>query len=764
MKKFLIFVLAALCTLCLAGAVACQKTVKLDAPVISLDENVVSWNEVANADSYDVHVGTETVNVTETSYTVTETAAGSYEIYVIAKSSDANYTDSDSSNSVTYTVEEEVETVVLSSITIAVEPTKLVYYLDERADGLDLTGLAVNARYSDRTSSKITVTAENIGSVDLTTAGEKTVTVSYTEDGITKTADFTVTVRERTYADLDEYETYVTPWSADAQSYKISDGTVTAAVDMQGNALQLVGTDGVSAAAFPASGDKLVKITDGEGNQSFVKVVAAIYVSTTADFAAIASNLSGYYILQNDLFFDDNDANAVMIGTAPLEEVQEGEDITYAYDEAGTARGGVPFLGTFDGNGYTIYNYTLAYADAAYNSSAYYLAMFGYVGEGATVCNFTLRNSSVTAGKHGAFIAAVNLGTVRNVVIDDDCTLFSTYTGAGAISAYNGGTIENAVCYVPSAGSNYGSIALTEASASGAAAVNYYNSPAANLAETLGDGWFHIDGVGTVYGNESYKKVLSFDDTMYAGQSAQLRIYSLSEIDITLAAWGLTYTGEEPFTVTFGGVENNVYTYAVTFAEGTDTSVSSFNLGVGLGGGRFIKIISVTVGAPYITAADAVSESLQVVEGTQINLENVQITLTYSDRSETTVAAIRAEGFDGAGEIGSAQSVKFYYGEGENEFVTISVTIIQKEISSLSVSGSYKTEYTVGETLDLSNLTLNISYNNNTRESIPVTAEMIDESSYDMNTASSYEVTVTYGGNTCTFRITVTAAEVRSLR
>ena len=76
----------------------------------------------------------------------------------------------------------------LSEIEISHEPTKTVY---ETGDELDLTGLVINAIYSDETKEEIT--NYSISNVDMSTAGTKTVTVTY--EG--RTATFVITVNNK---------------------------------------------------------------------------------------------------------------------------------------------------------------------------------------------------------------------------------------------------------------------------------------------------------------------------------------------------------------------------------------------------------------------------------------------------------------------------------------------------------------------------------------------------------------------------------------
>ncbi len=73
------------------------------------------------------------------------------------------------------------------------DPVKTEYAVGER---LDTTGMTVTAQYSDGTTVTLASGQYTVSGFDSATAGEKQVTVSYTEDGVTKTAAFTVTVKE----------------------------------------------------------------------------------------------------------------------------------------------------------------------------------------------------------------------------------------------------------------------------------------------------------------------------------------------------------------------------------------------------------------------------------------------------------------------------------------------------------------------------------------------------------------------------------------
>ena len=84
-------------------------------------------------------------------------------------------------------------TRVLSSISITSSPSKTVYY---KGESLDLTGIAVTATYTSGTTEDVTtsITSSPASGTALTGYGSQSVTVSYTENGVTKTATFTVSV------------------------------------------------------------------------------------------------------------------------------------------------------------------------------------------------------------------------------------------------------------------------------------------------------------------------------------------------------------------------------------------------------------------------------------------------------------------------------------------------------------------------------------------------------------------------------------------
>ena len=108
----------------------------------------------------------------------------------------------DGTTSVTITYSEGGETCTttlavtvthkLSAITVTTNPTKTTY---EYGDTLATAGMVVTASYSD--SKTVAVTGYSCSPTTFSTVGNQVVTVSYTENGVTQTATFNVTVNRK---------------------------------------------------------------------------------------------------------------------------------------------------------------------------------------------------------------------------------------------------------------------------------------------------------------------------------------------------------------------------------------------------------------------------------------------------------------------------------------------------------------------------------------------------------------------------------------
>ncbi len=76
-------------------------------------------------------------------------------------------------------------------------------------------------------------------------------------------------------------------------------------------------------------------------------------------------------------------------------------------------------------------------------------------------------------------------------------------------------------------------------------------------------------------------------------------------------------------------------------------------------------------------------------------------------------------------------------------------------VDSIAVNSTdHKTEYKVGEALDVTNLTILVTMSDTTTKTVPVTADMVGD--FDTSTAGTKTLTITYQGKKTTYNITVT--------
>ena len=161
----------------------------------------------------------------------------------------------------------------------------------------------------------------------------------------------------------------------------------------------VMGGDGVSKNAYQY--DFSTEKTSG-----FSNFEDATPIYTAEDFKAIKDNLSGNYVLMNDIDFNG----------AEIEPI--GDKTT-------------PFKGKFSGNGHTIRNFKI-------NTSEKYVGLFGV--NNGTIMNLAVEGGNVTGGSDVGGICGENYGTIYC------CSFDGTVSGnnfVGGICGMNDKTISN---------------------------------------------------------------------------------------------------------------------------------------------------------------------------------------------------------------------------------------------------------------------------------------------------------------------------------
>ncbi len=143
--------------------------------------------------------------------------------------------------------------------------------------------------------------------------------------------------------------------------------------------------------------------------------------------------------------------------------------------------------------------------------------------------------------------------------------------------------------------------------------------------------------------------------------------------------------------------------------------------------------------------------------GDELDVTGLTITVTKSDSSEETVDATAdmVSGFDSS-EAGTKTLTVTY----EGFTATFDVEIVDNtpptpaEITGITVNTEgAKTTYEIGESLDVTGLTITVKKSDESEETVDVTADMI--SGFDSSEAGTKTLTVTYEGFTDTFDVEI---------
>mgnify|MGYP004647541069 FL=1 len=136
---------------------------------------------------------------------------------------------------------------------------------------------------------------------------------------------------------------------------------------------------------------------------------------------------------------------------------------------------------------------------------------------------------------------------------------------------------------------------------------------------------------------------------------------------------------------------------------------------------------------------------------TALDVMGGKLTLTYRSGATKVIdlTADMVSGFDG--EKTGEQTLTVTYG---GKTTTYTVTVNDKAVTAIALlSAPTKTVYAYGEALDTAGGKLRITYSDNSTDEVELTAAMV--SGFDSEKAGEQTLTVTYGGQTATFTVTV---------
>ena len=145
-------------------------------------------------------------------------------------------------------------------------------------------------------------------------------------------------------------------------------------------------------------------------------------------------------------------------------------------------------------------------------------------------------------------------------------------------------------------------------------------------------------------------------------------------------------------------------------------------------------------------------------QGDPFKVTNGQITITYNDNSTKVVNITEAmcSGYDST-KLGT-QTITVTY---EGKTATYSIEVKKGILTNIATKSSpTKTNYTIGEKLNLSGASLTLTYKNGYEEVIGISESMV--SGYDANKEGTQTLTITHGGKTTTFTVAVSKRSASS--
>ncbi|MFJ5714062.1 metallophosphoesterase [Neobacillus sp. NPDC093127] len=215
-------------------------------------------------------------------------------------------------------------------------------------------------------------------------------------------------------------------------------------------------TSAATAKVTPLAGSSTVTVKIGTANE---------LDALSKGFGTSAYPIDGKYVLTADIDLSNVPFSAIGGGTTPT-----------------------PFLGTFNGNGYTISNMRI---ESNNNSTGF----FAYIGTGGRVANLKLVNVDITGNNSTGAIAGTSTGTIENVYVDGKVTGGSNIGGiAGTLHA---GTLQNSKVHADIHGNTVGGlIGSTNFNASG--------SPLTVKDEKTGNVILNNVVMGSVTGGNDY--------------------------------------------------------------------------------------------------------------------------------------------------------------------------------------------------------------------------------------------------------------------
>ncbi len=524
-------------------------------------------------------------------------------------------------------------------------------------------GLVVTANYSNGESKELTIDNYTVSTPDMSYAGDKTVEVSYVEDGVTHAATYTISVVEPKVTAIEISGTYQTQYYVGDTEISV-EGMVIIAYVEDGTTKE-ISSDLITYTTpdMSTAGDKTVTVTYMEGENE----ITTTYVINVMEVKATSMELSGTY--QTEFYTGDDFTSEGLIvtitnnnGSTKVLSEEEYNIVTPDLSTAGEKTVTVEYASDFDINA----SYTITVTQLQISS----ISLSGdYPTEFWPGDDFTYEGLIVTA--------TYNNGTTKEIP-DGEYVV-------------NGPTADD----MAQSGEKYVEVSYTE---NGITKRTHYEFVVKEIIlESISlSGEYQTEyTVGDQINVEGLEVTANYND----GTSKELAI-----TDLNWSSPDMSTPGEKTVTIYYqeGTSSEVTASYTINVSELLATRIElsgTYNTEFYVNEEFTYEGLIVTVFFENDTSREAESNEYEVTPPTMTSAGEGEVTVTYT-------------------------------ASGEQISETYIINIVEPEPTSLSLSGTYQTEFYVGDDFTAMGLVVTLNYEDGS-------SKTLEDSEYSLSEPSS---------------------------
>jgi hypothetical protein len=446
------------------------------------------------------------------------------------------------------------------------------------------------------------------------------------------------------------------------------------------------------------------------------------------------------------------------------------------------------FSGTFNGNGYTISNFSTNKSDTDY------VGFFGSIAPGGTVKNLTLQNVAVTGRAQTGGLAGTNInGTITNCGVTGSVTGNDGYDYVGGLVGFNAGVITKSYATATVShvfwhagglvGANTGSITLSYATGN---VQNASTCVGGLVGQNRGGSIENCYATGAVTGTWA---VGGLAGDNYGAPASIVNSYAAGLVTGTTNPGGLAGQNNQSGPITSSYYDQT--TGQSDTGKGTGKTTAEMRQKTTFVGWDFDTVWTIHEGISYphlrwsipgntvpvrkSGIAETAAASVTVNTAYTLDLSTIfedadaDDTLTYKVSVDGAEDVAAAESYSYTPTSTGTTTLVFKANDGTADSTdTYTVTLTANAAPAATLEGiaittpATRLVYTVGESLDISGMVVMGTYSDSSTKAETITTANV--TGFDSSAPAEDQVlTVTVGGKTATYTVTINAAPAATL-